>query len=233
VVLKCLSKKPESRYQSMDELAADLDRVRTGQVANAVTEMMARSGGFNVPADYFKSPNAIVPATPPAAPQKKWARWVWVAGAAAAVGIVGTIFVISGTTNGKMPPRTDASAVATAAPPASATAALATGSAVPAPPPAKKTAVAVAALPDSAQVWLNGAMIHQLPWSIEVEAGKPVTIEIKADGYTTETLTLDGSEGSKMVKLRYAKTGRPGATQPGGKVPAKKGKSDVVDPWGK
>ncbi|MFT3765556.1 MAG: serine/threonine-protein kinase [Minicystis sp.] len=235
VILKCLSKKPEARYQSMEELCADIERVRTGQVANAVTEMMARSGGFNVPADYFKQPSVLVPATPPT-PQKKWPRTVWIAGAAAAVGIVGLIFVISGTTNGKTPPRTEPTTTAVATVSAAPTT---TPSVTVAPAPqVKKTPVAVAALPDTAQVWQNGAMVHQVPWSVEVEEGKPVTIEIKADGYETETLTLDGSEVSKMIKLKLAKGIRPGVGPAGkGKGPAPKkggGKGgEVLDPWGK
>jgi len=228
VILKCLSKKPEARYASMAELAADLERVKSGQVANAVTEMMARSGGFNVPADYFKQPAGLVPATPPAA-QKKWSRYVWIAGAAAAVGIVGVIFAVSGTTNGKTPTKADGTAAATvsAAPTVVQTTAPANTTA-PA-PQVKKTPVAVAALPDTAQVWQNGTMLHQVPWTIEIEDGKPVTIEIKADGYETETLTLDGTDTSKMIRLKYARGRFPGKGRPPGKKGGKGG--DVIYPW--
>jgi serine/threonine-protein kinase len=70
IVLKCLSKKVELRYQSMEELICDLERAEQGHVPGAVSEMMMRSGGFNVPADYFRNPQrmpggaAMMPATP-------------------------------------------------------------------------------------------------------------------------------------------------------------------------
>ena len=62
--------------------------------------MMARSGGFNVPADYFKQPSVIVPATPPSQQQpKKWPRYVAIAGIAAVVPLA-AILVTNAITTG-------------------------------------------------------------------------------------------------------------------------------------
>jgi serine/threonine-protein kinase len=233
VVLKCLSKKPEGRYQSMDELAADLDRVKSGGVPIAVAEMMGRSGGFNVPADYFKTPNAIVPATPPSA-AKKWSRNVWIAGTVAAVAIVGGIFAIARPSTGTPSTTKDAQ---TAVAPTVVTVTV-QAPPPPPPPPAKKTiAVAVGGSPDTASVYRDGTLVHQVPCSIEVEDGKTVTIEVRADHYETQTLTLDGSETSKAVKLAPVKGWKPVIMRPTGagtgSGTGSKGKSDVRDPWGK
>src|SRR6185436_8000953 len=102
----------------MTELAEDLQRARDGVQPLAVAELMARSGGFNVPADYFKTPQpaAIVPATPPEL-KKKWPRFVWLAGASAAVAIVTMIFVISSIVNSSPQPRPVVTEAASAAPP--------------------------------------------------------------------------------------------------------------------
>ena len=239
VILKCLSKKPDGRYNSMDELAADLDRVRTGGVALAVGEMMARSGGFNVPADYFKQPAAMVPATPHT-PVTRWPRYVAIAGAAASVGLVTTIFVISAITRGMPAHKTSTPPAAT-----TSTAAVAnlgtplTTSASPAPvvapaaPSAKKTvAVAIAASPETATVYRDGVLLHQVPWTIELEEGKPALVEVRADGYDSQTVLLDGSEPSNMVKLKPRRSRawtRPVGTSAPRPSPQRGG--DVVDPW--
>ncbi len=68
IVLKCLTKKPEGRYQTMDELGADLIKLEQGLMPDAVQEMMGRSGGFNVPADYFRT---AMPAPVPGSPVER------------------------------------------------------------------------------------------------------------------------------------------------------------------
>src|SRR5215472_6726800 len=73
IVLKCLTKKPEGRYASMEQLVLDLEKLDKGLLPDAVQEMMARSGGFNVPADYFRS--SLMPAPVPASPALPKARW--------------------------------------------------------------------------------------------------------------------------------------------------------------
>ncbi len=90
VVLKCLSKKGEQRYASMDALVADLEKLEKGQLPDAVNEMMARSGGFNVPADYFRS--SKMPPPMPAEPRRGRSKLPLIAGIVA-VGAVTAIAV--------------------------------------------------------------------------------------------------------------------------------------------
>jgi eukaryotic-like serine/threonine-protein kinase len=226
VVLKCLSKKPEARYQSMTDLAADLERVRSGGVAHAVAEMMARSGGFNVPADYFKQPNVIVPATPPS-PTKKPPRYALIAGVGAAVVAVVGIFAVAAITSGTPAPKPVDSARATpsATAPPTATAIVSAQ-----PPPVKTTPVAISATPDTAVIYRDNQPVHQVPWTIEVEAGKTVTIEIRADNWESQSIDLDGSKGSAVVKLVPSRRFVGGGTRPNGPQSATK-QGDLVDPW--
>ena len=227
VILKCMSKKPEQRYQSMDELVADLQKVREGAVPSAVGEMMARSGGFNVPADYFKHPaTALVPATPPQG-RKQWSRMVWVAGAVAAVGLVAGIFAIAQSTTGAptagstTAPAGTPTEVVTAPPTSPPTAA----TSVAAPPP-KIITVLIDSDPSKGTATVGGKTI-QLPDNVQVEEGKTVSVEIKKPGFEPVTIEIDGTKPKETIKLKVLKGGgvRPPTTAPTG--------NGVVDPWAK
>jgi len=92
IVPKCLTKKPEGRYGTMDELVADLERLERGILPAAVGEMMARSGGFNVPADYFRA-SAMPEPVPgsPLVPKKRWPLYATIAAVATLVGVVAVV----------------------------------------------------------------------------------------------------------------------------------------------
>src|SRR6185295_8090116 len=94
VILKCMSKRPEQRYGSMRELGDDRAKLEQGLVPDAVAEMMTRSGGFNVPADFFKV-HGRMPAPVPAPPMERArSRWPLLAGGAGVVVAVGLVVAI-------------------------------------------------------------------------------------------------------------------------------------------
>ena len=243
IILKCLSKRPEHRYQSMQELIVEFDKLSAGGVPDAVPEMMSRSGGFNVPVDYFKK--AHMPQPVPAMPSghrgsgSRWPLYAGLAGVLAAIGIVVGIFAKSHTSAAVPAP------VLTAEAPAPKAAESAPASAEVAPPTAVATPskqVMLAAEPIDAHVFRDGEDLGQSPLAVPVEDGKTVELEIRRDGYKPEKVTLDGSNTREIVKLdKIARAG--GGYRP---PPAKKadpasgakkpkaaiGGSEIVNPWG-
>lgn len=244
IVLKCLSKRPELRYQSMDELIDELDKVASGVVPDAVPEMMGRSGGFNVPADYFKKGQmpAPMPATPsqrPGAPKSRWPLYAGLAGVAAAIAIVVGIFANSHSSSAT-PSAT--APVATAEP---VVAPKPTEVAAPTPPPSaavEAKQVVLATEPIDAHIFRDGSDLGQSPVAINVESGKTVELEIQRDGYKPDKITLDGSKTREVVKLdkipRGAVAPRPAPAKPtaakpaAGKPKQSIGGSEIVNPWG-
>lgn len=237
IVLKCLSKRPEQRYGSMRELMADIDKLRDGLVPDAVGEMMARSGGFNVPADFFKVQGrmpAPVPATPAGQHKSRSALIAGIAGVAVAIGLVVAIFAHSETSPASPP---------TAAVPASKP--------TPEQPPAPASSndivissgVAVAAEPLDAEVWKGDQNLGTSPVIVDVPEGVPVTIEIRRAGYLTKKVVLDGREKKLTVRLDKERTtaagtrprpGRPVASPEPGPKPRPKtssGGGEIVNPW--
>jgi serine/threonine-protein kinase len=239
IVLKCLSKRPEHRYQSMDDLIADLDKLKAGNVPDAVPEMMSRSGGFNVPADYFAKPKMPepVPASPESGRRKsKWPLIAGLAGVAAAIAIVGAIFAKS--SQSRAQPDGPATAPVAAAAPATP------ANAAPAQEPLTLTRqVALAVMPQEAHVYQGDKDLGTSPVLLEVEEGKSLALSIRMDGYKELALNVDGSQPRETAKLERLPSRNVGAARPTSKKgaeakpepkPKKKagiGGGEIVNPW--
>ncbi|MFO0550656.1 MAG: protein kinase [Polyangiaceae bacterium] len=81
VIQKCLEKRATARYQTVDDLAEDLKRLKVGSTPEAIGDLMARAKQGSVPVDYFKSPNS---APSSRLTQQKSSRG-WIFGLAAAL----------------------------------------------------------------------------------------------------------------------------------------------------
>lgn len=230
VILKCLSKKPDARYQSMADLADDVRRVQQGEVPTAVHDMMARSGGFNVPADYFQAGRTNAPELPTGKRQQmKPAQIAMIAGIIAAVGLVGFVLLKNN--------QSDAQPAPTAVAPTADQ---------PAKPAAPKAIdVMLAANAPASKAVVDGDEVD-LPKLITVTEGSPKTVTVRAKDYASQEVTLDGTEKEVRVTLEYVAKRKPAAKPAPTIIPRpiprrrqmprpgpKPGSGEVVDPWAK
>ncbi len=246
IVLKCLSKRPEQRYQSMEELIVELDKMRDGLVPDAVPEMMARSGGFNVPADYFKGGGGMpkpVPATPAGLPARgRWPLYAGIAGVVAAVAIVVGIFASSAESTASEPSTT--SAATSAAPASTGQAPTASASATGGNTAPAETTVALAVDPLDAHVLDGDKDLGTSPVLVKVPEGKSLTLAVRRKGYKDGSVTIDGSKTKVSVTLsrvpsvhlthpapRPTEKAHPAAAVHKKHTPTIGGQ-EIVNPWG-
>ena len=241
IVLKCLSKRPEHRYQSMDELIVDLDKLKAGGVPDAVPEMMSRSGGFNVPADYFAKPHMPEPVPASPASQRRKSKWPLIAGltgVVAAVAIVGAIFAKSSQSRAQPDPSINAKPLV--AEPAAPTSAASQESLT------LTKQVALAITPGEAHVFQGDKDLGNSPVLIEVEEGKTLSLIARMEGYKDLDIAVDGSKPRESFKLdrlpaahgyvapRVAPK-KGGAAEPKADAKPKKkagmGGGEIVNPW--
>ncbi len=206
IVMKALSKRAELRYASMEDLALDLERIERGMVPEAVQEMMGRSGGFNVPADYFRKQQvAGGPTMLPATPQQLRPRNSALKGAIAAAGTV-VILVVGAlvATNLRASPK-NVPPAATTDPAASTLPAEATTPSAPEPaPPDPATLVrpvVVLTVPTDATVFVGTKSFGISPVTIPVPMEGSVKIRIEHPGYVTKEKTLDGATARESISL--------------------------------
>ncbi len=245
IVLKCLSKRPEQRYQSMDEVIGELDKMRDGLVPDAVPEMMARSGGFNVPADYFKKGGGMpkpVPATPAGVPRRgRWPLYAGIAGVVAAILIVVAIFATGAESTASEASARTATSAAPKAEKSGAPATNTSAAAGNAAPDEKQVALAVDPL--DAHVFDGDKDLGASPVLVKIADGQSVTLKVSRKGYKDASITLDGSKDKASVKLDRIPSvhlsrpaPRPTHTAAPPVVHHKKsstiGGGEIVNPWG-
>ena len=227
VIMKCLSKRPENRYQSMDEVIVDIDRLLTGATPQAAGE---RGDAFAAPAAYY---DATLPSG--TAPRRSRTVVAVIIAVLAVVAIAGALLKLRTPTPDATP---DVNARAEQRP----------VEAVAAVPPQATPVVAlksvmIATEPLDAQIWKDGKSLGQGPLAVEVPEGKNIELQIIREGYKNARVVLDGSEGPQSIKLeRVASPVRPGKPKPQAtplpKPTATKkrpslGGGEIIDPWSK
>lgn len=215
IILCCLKKDPDDRYQRMSELESDLRQI-FGDAAVSSRELRATA----------LSGTAILV---PAPPSRRWALWstlVLLAGA----GALGAWFYQHGQGQKAallgLPHPPERPPTLPAAPP-------------PAPVP---TFVAVAVEPLSAHVFRGEQDLGSSPVMIEL-ASSPIQLVARAAGYLPQAFVVDGTVTKISVKLDPLPTptkplsARPSSktsSRPAAKTGAKKtseGSGELVNPW--
>ena len=205
IVLKCLSKKQAGRYETMNELALDLTTLENGGIPRAVGEMMARSGGFAVPTDYFASGRAPMPTPVPGMPSSARKKYRSRSPLPIAIGVTSLALVILvGIVSSSMK-RSEPSPLTIA--PASASTFIATASAATPPPASAATTetpsklVLIGTDPVDAHVTKDGTDLGTPPVALQVPLDSPITITVSRSGFVSQTLTIDSKTPKRLVKL--------------------------------
>jgi tRNA A-37 threonylcarbamoyl transferase component Bud32 len=229
IVQKCLTKRVEGRYSSMAALISDLEMLERGETPAAVGEIMARSDGFNIPADYFRA-SAMpppVPATPTDRPRRRVPVWIPIAAVASLVGVVAVLFLInelktSARTEVKGDMMPTPSATQVTAPPVDSVAARSADSTKPASATeaAAPRHVVIMVEPDSAKVTRDGSADNlntaagKKGIEIDVPAGQKVALTVTAPGYKPVKQAVDDSQGSWIIHLEPASAPKNASSKP-------------------
>ncbi|MEO7094984.1 MAG: protein kinase, partial [Polyangiales bacterium] len=232
IIMRCLRKKPEERYSSMEELEADLDRLARGEVPKAAQDMMALSAGYQSLAQSALNAHQMptpIPGQPRMGERKaRWPLYAGIGGTIAVIAIAALAFSTGGKTGTTTPiasadtskletPKATASVTASVTAPATATMAAVT----------KKTKnILVDPNAPNATIFDGTQQVGEGfgAQTIEVEEGVTKTLTIKASGYKDSTVTLTFKSPAKVsVAMKSLALVKPAHTGGGG--------GDIDNPW--
>jgi tRNA A-37 threonylcarbamoyl transferase component Bud32 len=229
IVMKCLAKRPEQRYQSMAEFVSDVDKVIAGLKPAAARE---RSEDLTEPGAYYDEV-----ASSRAARRGKGLGLVLGAAAILLIAGAGLLFARKSPRPAPAQPNT-----ATAPEKQTNTEPHVDPVATAEPGPLVKQVI-VATEPVAAEISKDGQSLGRSPLAVPVPQGQKVELTLKADGFVEQAVTLDSSEASKTIRLeRVPARSRPqkapaaGTPKPGSKPAPKRpslGGGEIIDPWSK
>jgi eukaryotic-like serine/threonine-protein kinase len=233
IILKTLSKDAGQRYQTMQALTQDLDKLAAGETPDAVAEMVIRSASV-FPASLFVQRGMPTPApeAPALARRRPWGIYAGAAGILVAVCLVLAVLIQGSRSTAAV--QTAGSAAASSAnvlASANDRGPLDAPVLRPEAPETDAAGVLFAADPLDAHVFRHGKDLGATPLTIDVPKGEIVSVDVRHAGYKTQTVLLDGSE--RRMTIRLAPAGAPAAP---GKPRTKKAwdkNSEIVNPWGR
>jgi serine/threonine-protein kinase len=237
IILKCMSKRQDQRYQSVDELIADLDRLQAGELPEAVIDLENRTEEFAVPDDYFQLSATSLDSNPAVrvTPRHNWPLYAGVTALLAAVAIVSAIVSqnVRATSTSEQHRKNQSRATASEQRsnlPLETASTKSLETAIDATTETTVRQVVLATEPLDAIVYLDGKSIGSSPVVVDVVEGERAKLEIRRSGYKTKEVTVDGTEGRLSVRLE--KLG-PTRAAPRTTNKTKGPSNDLGDPWAK
>jgi serine/threonine-protein kinase len=184
IILKCLSKNPDHRYGSMQDLYDDLQRVERGQVPEAVADLLSR-GSDELPLNRLRS---AAQAAPIAIASSEGVNWVGIALTSLLVVTLFAVvfFPLNSTLFGN-----DAVVVTDT----TASESQNTSSAKP------MYTVALVLSPIDAHVFDGKDDLGTMPISIQLEQGEVATVEVRREGFSSQKALIDGTRSKLIIQL--------------------------------
>jgi len=249
IILKCLQKKPELRYQTMAELASDLDAMERGLTPRAVTEKIERT--MSGPQTLTGVEARVSVATGPIEIRKSRTP-MFVGIGLAAVALIGIgAFMMRGKKDDGQQPTAAVRPAEEQAPAQPAAANNPPPDTTPVPP--APALVTVTSYPANAEIYQEGALVGNSPYALsKPDSGKDVKLELRLPGYDSKVVTISAATGSSIgVNLAKKPEDKPKAEEkpaphvnatPKPKKPKAEGKpasgggkgraqTEVLDPW--
>jgi eukaryotic-like serine/threonine-protein kinase len=224
IILRCMAKKPERRYQSMSLLREELLALQARLDSNELGGRKPIDAG-----DVSASVEGTALSTELSLASLRPRRWPLYAAIAAPLAIV--VGVLAAQLGGSVG-RTRVTVSAPQVVPAAALPASSAAPAAPERPPAiadvtpevsaaAPVQVLLGVAPTTAHVFLNGRDLGESPVSIEVTPGATVAVEVRHPKYVTRELELDGSQGRVSIELeRKGKKKKGSGAARGAKTPS-------------